>query len=547
MSGHNYQDPVSGAGHSAPDRGTTNIRPATFLFLSLQHPGHLFEDYGQNIHLLISMIAFILFILVVIVPLARILYRTRGACNGAPTVPFYISFYEAWRGTGQVTFYNNHLRHHLEHHGLVNLWNTGRWSVLVTKPEYVAHIFRNERVLAKGGLYRQMPFTTASNLFGVNIIDSTGELWKHFTRIMKPGIQQKHNPAALYTIAHKLLTLIDKLQQQASPDCGIVINDIIEWWSMDVYGHYFLDADLCCLDNGKTRAQQAFRNVVRTFPNRLLLQYPLLERISMFLFPSRRHALSMADELAEAVLEATAAYPLREKGSTEIERSRPEKLVYRLQRARDSGQLTDFYYRSNMKIMFMAGHENSKALLISSLLEIAQHTNVQERLYQEIVASDSQYSELKNLPYLTAVIYESLRLYPTLVQFTDREALEPVCLGNGITIPQGTLVGWNSYGIHTDPNSWGNDALEFKPERWGSDVQTINRLVRTYQNRGMFIGFGAWSRACIGADFALLQMRVTISEVLRRFSIRKDPSYQLVLNDVSLTLFLSKYASSQGN
>ncbi|PTB36164.1 uncharacterized protein TrAFT101_000129 [Trichoderma asperellum] len=478
------------------------------------------------------MFILILLILVIIIPLATIGYRPRRGCRGAPTVPFYISFYEAWQGTGQVTFYNNHLRRHLEIHGLVNLWNTGRWSVLVTKPEYVAHVFRNERVIAKGGLYRQMPSTTPSHLFGVNIIDSTGELWKHFTRIMKPGIQQKHNPAALYTTANKLLALIDKLQQQASTGRGIIINDIMERWSMDVYGQYFLDADLCCLD-GKARAQQAFQNVVRTFPHRLLLQFPLLEYISMFLLPSRRHAWSMADELAEAVLEATAAHPLREKGLTEIESSRSEKLVYRLQRARDSGQLTDFHYRSNMKLMFMAGHENSKALLVSSLLEIAQRTNVQERLYQEIVASDAEDSELKDLPYLTAVIYEALRLYPTLIQFTDREALEPVCLGDGITIPQGTLVGWNAYGIHTDPNSWGNDALEFKPERWGSDVQTINRLVRTYQNRGMFIGFGAWSRACIGADFALLQMRVTISEILRRFSIQKDPSYQLVLNDVA--------------
>ncbi|KAL6890018.1 hypothetical protein GGI43DRAFT_416202 [Trichoderma evansii] len=124
----------------------------------------------------------------------------------------------------------------LETHGLVNLWNTGRWFVLVTKPEYIAHIFRNERVNAKGGLYRQMPYTSISNLFGMNIIDATGELWKHFTSIMKPGIQQKYNPAALYSIAHKLVTTIDKLQQQATSSRGIIINDIIERWSMDVFG-----------------------------------------------------------------------------------------------------------------------------------------------------------------------------------------------------------------------------------------------------------------------------------------------------------------------
>ncbi|KAJ3498377.1 hypothetical protein NLG97_g1178 [Lecanicillium saksenae] len=244
----------------------------------------------------------------------------------------------------------------------------------------------------------------------------------------------------------------------------------------------------------------------------------------------------MADELATTLLEAPVRYPLSETEKTAIDGvSRQDKLIYRLQRARDAGQLTDFHYRSNMKMMFIAGHENVKVLLVSCLFEVAQLPNVQQRLYEEIIASGPEHDEdgLKNLPYLTTVIYETLRLYPPLAQLINRRTIEPITLGNGICIRPGTWVGWNAYGVHTDPKNWGTDALEFNPDRWGNDVQSINNMSRAYQNRGLFIAFNAWSRMCIGVDFALLQMRVTLSVLLRQFSIAKDPNYTLVLNETA--------------
>lgn len=494
-----------------------------------------------------TMFTLILLALLVLALLGRAAYSLTRRCPGAHTVPLYISLYDAWRGIGEIEFYNTRLRHILESHGAVNLWDNGQWTLLVTKPEYLAHIFRNERAIVKGGFYRKAPNTTMANLFGENIIDSTGELWKHFTAIMKPGIQRQFSPGPLYTAAHKLLMVIERHQQQAAPDCGIIINDIIQWWATDVYGQYFLDVDLGCLDSGTARAQQAFRKVIQNFPPLFLVALPFLERISTLLFPSCRRASQTSNELVEALLEAVATRPLLEKGPVQIKGNRSDKLIYRLQRARDSGQLTEFHYRSNMKMMFIAGHENVKTSLVSALHEIAEHPHVQERLYQEIVASGAQHGDnLKNLPYLTAVIYETLRLYPPLVQFINRKTLEPVYLKDGITIPQGTWVGWSSYGVHTDPSTWGPDARKFQPERWGSDVQAINRLMRTYQNRGMYIAFNAWSRMCIGAEFALLQMRVTVSQLVRQFIIRKDPNYELLLNEVSIS-FPSRFASFQGN
>ncbi len=133
---------------------------------------------------------------------------------------------------------------------------------------------------------------------------------------------------------------------------------------------------------------------------------------------------------------------------------------------------------------------------------------------------------LSDLPYLTSVIYESLRLFPPIGQLVNRQASEDVFLGGGdIVIPKGTYIGYNCSSTNRDPGAWGPTADAFDPSRWGESTQAIQKQYRARRARAEFISFHGGRRACLGEKFALIQMRVTLAALVGEFSWGLDPTW----------------------
>jgi xanthocillin biosynthesis cytochrome P450 monooxygenase len=137
------------------------------------------------------------------------------------------------------------------------------------------------------------------------------------------------------------------------------------------------------------------------------------------------------------------------------------------------------------------------------------------------------------MPYLAAVLYELLRLYPPVSQLINRVTTDRAVLGGRIVLPKRTWVGWNAYGAHVDPANWGTTAGTFDPARWGSDVEKMKAKVRKDCVDGRYIPFNAHSRKCLGQGFALLEMKTVLFELVRRTKWTIDPSYKLKLTSVS--------------
>jgi unspecific monooxygenase len=132
---------------------------------------------------------------------------------------------------------------------------------------------------------------------------------------------------------------------------------------------------------------------------------------------------------------------------------------------------------------------------------------------------------LQDMPYLTSVIYESLRMFPPIGQLINRRAANDVFLGGEVYIPKGTYVGYNCYSTNRDRTVWGPSADEFRPERWGATVMEINQEYRRRRAKAEFISFHGGKRACLGEKFALLEMRVTVSMLVRRFQWSLDSTW----------------------
>ncbi|XP_008336093.1 cytochrome P450 4V2-like [Cynoglossus semilaevis] len=118
--------------------------------------------------------------------------------------------------------------------------------------------------------------------------------------------------------------------------------------------------------------------------------------------------------------------------------------------------------------------------------------------------------DLKKLKYLECVIKEALRLFPS-VPFFARTICED-CHIKGFKIPKGANAIIVTYALHRDPRYF-PEPEEFRPERFLPE-NSVGRPPYAY------IPFSAGLRNCIGQRFALMEEKVVLSSILRKFTIQ---------------------------
>lgn len=120
------------------------------------------------------------------------------------------------------------------------------------------------------------------------------------------------------------------------------------------------------------------------------------------------------------------------------------------------------------------------------------------------------WKDLSQVPLLTAVVKETLRLHPP-AGFSLPRAVpaggRTIC---GKFLPENTTVGMSSWCIHANEEFWGKDTLEFKPERWMDPTQA-------YKLDRYGMSFGQGPRACLGKNIAMVQLVKVTAQILLNF------------------------------
>ncbi len=160
-------------------------------------------------------------------------------------------------------------------------------------------------------------------------------------------------------------------------------------------------------------------------------------------------------------------------------------------------------------ILFVAGHETSANTMTWILIEIFKHPNVMHKVVDEVMrASDDPWERLGQLTYTEQVIKETLRLFPPAWAL-DRYALEDDNY-NVYTVQKDCMILMLVYGIHRNPRLW-EAPNEFRPDRFSPEE------VKNIKN-GSYLPFGAGPRYCIGQAFAMMEMKLAIAEIVKRFN-----------------------------
>ncbi|WP_161634920.1 cytochrome P450 [Leptolyngbya sp. Heron Island J] len=191
---------------------------------------------------------------------------------------------------------------------------------------------------------------------------------------------------------------------------------------------------------------------------------------------------------------------------------------------------SDEQARATIVTFVFAGFDTSAASLTWILYLLATHTDAQRKAQREIdcilAGRPPQLEDLASMSYLTCVVKEGLRMYPPVPEALRKIDFdiqrEKYFIPNGATlvIPISTL--------HADAENW-EKPYSFVPERFDS-------MHERKQPRYSYLPFGAGPKSCMGARFAMTEIRLMLSMILQRFSVELAPNQDVVPEMYSIIL-----------
>ena len=132
------------------------------------------------------------------------------------------------------------------------------------------------------------------------------------------------------------------------------------------------------------------------------------------------------------------------------------------------------------------------------------------------------YKTAKNLPYLEAVIRESIRIHPGFALVLEREVPEEgLQLPDGRVVAPGTIVGMDPWVINRNEDIFGPETGSFNPERW---LQYRHESIEQFTSRrqkmlNTVLSFGSGGRACLGQNLGLVELCKTAASFFANFDV----------------------------
>ncbi len=349
-------------------------------------------------------------------------------------------------------------------------------------------------------------------LFGNGLLTSDGGLWLRQRHLLQPAFHKERIAGYCQAMVDHTQRLLAKWQDGEVRD----IHEDMVRLTMEIIAQVLFGDDLAAETR---RASEALRVFFDQFD----------ERFGLYLIPEwlptpgnlrYRRAIKGLDRLLERIIRARRA-----NGDSSGDILSTLLSV----RDEDGTSMSQRQLRDEMMTLFFTGHETTSLALSWTWYLLSQHPEAEARLYEEIQhvlgERTPTIEDIPNLPYVDAVIKESLRLYPPAYGVV-RQALKSCVLG-GFTIPAGATVAIFQWVVHRDARYFERPS-EFLPERW------LDGLAKDLP-RCAYFPFGVGPRVCIGNTFALTELALLVPMIVRRFQFQLVPGHRVGLS-ASLTL-----------
>jgi cytochrome P450 len=396
----------------------------------------------------------------------------------------------------------------------------GRWMVILTTPQHAKQLFTDIAGFPKLSISKYRPWTLNTFFYGRSVIGDSGEIWERHRRTVSPAFQR------LFPTSVFRSTVLEMLEHWDMPPSGKELN-VQEWMSrltFDVLGHTLLDLDFGTLANKDAKMITLFSQVNKAAADTFYVTFEWLDRrwnpwrLAAFQAADAMNAL-LDDIINQRRAQVQERLEKEATGQVEEQKQREKDLLTLMLETLYTGEeghaLSHDEIRWNMAVFLIAGHDTTAVALATQLYYMATHPDVQRKAREEVLQllpTDESITPKTKLPYLEAVMHESMRMSTPVTLLPMRMTSRPCVVSSNdghVTLPTETMCALDMTSVHYNPTVWKN-ADQFQPDRW------LTPEAAEIKRQG-FYSFGAGPRICMGMQFSLLEQRVVLSMLLRRY------------------------------
>ncbi|KAJ4489794.1 cytochrome P450 [Lentinula lateritia] len=347
-------------------------------------------------------------------------------------------------------------------------------------------------------------------IFGPGLVSTTGDVHKKQRKIVAPVFsvpQLKKVTPIVYEIAEKLADVLTREVHASRTTKGSSVLDMSEWVSrvaLETIGRTVLGYSFDPLDSPHNNPYtSAIKELIPTlFSLSVLRQFaPFLSRLGTPWL--RRKIVDWTPNKAIQKIKNMSDI----MDNVEEDKDIISVLLRANEKAAVGEQLSESELTGQMTVLIFGAQDTTSSALSRILHLLAMNPHIQDKVREEITAAFADvdrlgYDSISELAWLDAVVKETLRFNSDTADAS-------------VIVPAGTTLFVGIAGANRLESVWGVDAKTWKPERWLSDRNPATmHLPGIYS--GMLSFFGG-SRSCIGYRFALMEMKIILATLLRRF------------------------------
>ncbi|KNE66288.1 hypothetical protein AMAG_10515 [Allomyces macrogynus ATCC 38327] len=275
--------------------------------------------------------------------------------------------------------------------------------------------------------------------------------------------------------------------------------------------HPFIDAMNYCLAEAKVRSSHT--RLYKWVPSRTNRKFDA--------------SLALMRQTVEEVITHRRANP---------DATKRDMLNFMLTSKDENGEsLDDENIRDQVITFLIAGHETTSTLLSWCLYFLTQYPTVRERVLEEAVrvcgtdpTAEITPQQISQLTYITQVLKETLRVRPP-VPALGKSCVTSTVLPGGTLVEAGNGVMVNINGLHHSRDLWGPNPTAFNPDHFSKENEAK-------RHRFAWLPFSTAERACLGMAFAMLEAKVALATLIRKYEFEYPRAEPCTFDPVAVTL-----------
>ncbi|KAJ8735681.1 hypothetical protein PYW07_007301 [Mythimna separata] len=402
--------------------------------------------------------------------------------------------------------------------GIFRVWIWPMGAVFIYNPEDIEIIMSSMKYGEKSLIYKILKPWLRDGL-----LVSNGAKWQERRKILTPAFHFNILKQFCDIIEENSYRFLDSLKETAGKPIDIV--PVLSEFTLNSICETAMGTQLSEMNTAKSY-KTAIYDIGTIFYKRFVRMY-LYPDFIFNLSPMGRlqnKYLKVVHGFTENVIQQRREY-IERHGLNINEDYDDDSYVYKKKKktamldlllsAEKEGHIDRIGVQEEVDTFMFEGHDTTASGLTYCFMLLANHKEIQDKIFEELkdIFGDSdrpiKMEDLPKMKYLECCIKESLRLYPP-VHFISRNINEETVLSN-YTVPAGTFCHIIILHLHLREDLFKN-AQKFDPDRFLPE-NSVGRHPYSY------IPFSAGPRNCIGQKFAMMEMKIAVANVMRKFEL----------------------------